>query len=301
MQTIRKGDLGRAVRVLQRLLGATPDGIYGAKTVSAVLAFQDKHGLVVDGICGAKTWAALAAAQDTIKAGNAGGDVAAVQELLGITVDGKFGSQTKLAVLAAQRADKLKEDGIVGQQTWKYLLTDYAPIPATVVAEPERPVDYKQFDSRWAKVMYSNHGDRNQTIKSSGCGPAAMADILATWIDPDITPVQTCASALEHGFRTRNSGTRREYFAWVSKQYPFAAFEQTTDTDKAIAALQGGALVVALMAPGYWTKGGHYICLWKYEPERDRIHACDPGSSTRKYASASSFRKERKAYFIFYR
>ena len=29
------------------------------------------------------------------------------------------------------------------------------------------------------------------------------------------------------------------------------------------AAIKAGALVVASMSPGYWTRGGHFICLWK--------------------------------------
>lgn len=69
MPTIRKGDKGTAVKVLQRMLmaaGSTlpkygADGSCGAETVAAVKAFQTTHNLTVDGICGPLTWAALAA------------------------------------------------------------------------------------------------------------------------------------------------------------------------------------------------------------------------------------------------
>lgn len=59
MQTIRKGYKSEAVKVLQRRLGLTVDGVFGTKTDEAVKAFQRKSGLKVDGIVGAKTWAAL--------------------------------------------------------------------------------------------------------------------------------------------------------------------------------------------------------------------------------------------------
>jgi peptidoglycan hydrolase-like protein with peptidoglycan-binding domain len=58
--TLRRGDKGDTVKILQRLLGVTADGDFGPKTQEAVKAFQQKQGLVADGICGAYTWAALA-------------------------------------------------------------------------------------------------------------------------------------------------------------------------------------------------------------------------------------------------
>lgn len=50
---------GADVRELQLMLGLTPDGIAGAKTVSAIRHLQEASGLVVDGVCGRNTWAAL--------------------------------------------------------------------------------------------------------------------------------------------------------------------------------------------------------------------------------------------------
>lgn len=72
--TLRKGDTGVSVQALQQQLnhadteipGHPPlypsldtDGIYGARTVDAVAAFQARHGLASDGVCGPKTWAVL--------------------------------------------------------------------------------------------------------------------------------------------------------------------------------------------------------------------------------------------------
>lgn len=59
MKTIRKGDRGEEVKVLQRALNITADGIFGANTEKAVIAYQKNKGLVADGVVGAKTWATI--------------------------------------------------------------------------------------------------------------------------------------------------------------------------------------------------------------------------------------------------
>lgn len=298
MLQIKYGSVNQAVRILQRLVGASPDGQFGPKTLSAVQKFQRTHGLAVDGICGPLTWAALAKSQPELRQGSKGNAVMAVQDALGIAIDGKFGPQTNAAVETLQGKCGLKADGIVGPKTWAYLLTQYVPAVAPGV-NPVQPVDLKQYDKRWAKTMYSNHGDKAQTIKSSGCGPTAMADIVATWFDATITPVETCQWAVTHGYRTWDDGTDQDFFEWVSVQYEFSSFYKTTSTAEAIKALQAGAYAVALMGPGYWTKDGHYITLWKYAG--GNIYANDPASSLRKYASVKVFEDQSRKYFVFFK
>lgn len=62
--TLRSGDRGEDVRVLQRLLRERGymldvDGKFGPQTREAVMSYQGKSGLTRDGIVGPKTWAAL--------------------------------------------------------------------------------------------------------------------------------------------------------------------------------------------------------------------------------------------------
>jgi peptidoglycan hydrolase-like protein with peptidoglycan-binding domain len=60
--TVRPGDSGTAVRVLQRELnekrrsGLTIDGVFGSTTKGAVIAFQKHMGLVANGVVGGQTW-----------------------------------------------------------------------------------------------------------------------------------------------------------------------------------------------------------------------------------------------------
>jgi GH25 family lysozyme M1 (1,4-beta-N-acetylmuramidase)/lysozyme family protein len=63
--TVKYGNFGLAVRVLQELLNkngfncGTPNGVFGKKTLDAVIAFQKSKGLTPDGIVGTQTWSAL--------------------------------------------------------------------------------------------------------------------------------------------------------------------------------------------------------------------------------------------------
>ena len=58
--TLRRGDSGLYVRVLQEALGIPVDAVFGPVTERSVRAFQSRAGLVVDGVVGPKTRRALA-------------------------------------------------------------------------------------------------------------------------------------------------------------------------------------------------------------------------------------------------
>lgn len=65
LKVLRNGSSGSSVKSLQILLNGlghncgTADGKFGAKTLTAVKAFQKKNGLTQDGVVGANTWSAL--------------------------------------------------------------------------------------------------------------------------------------------------------------------------------------------------------------------------------------------------
>lgn len=59
LRTLRRGDSGQDVVVLQQRLGITADGKFGPGTYGAVVAYQRSKGLTADGVVGPRTWAAL--------------------------------------------------------------------------------------------------------------------------------------------------------------------------------------------------------------------------------------------------
>ena len=230
----------------------------------------------------------------TVKKGSKGEAVKQLQMLLGITADGIYGPKTKAAVIAYQTAHDLEPDGICGPKTWASLQGETVPASAHV-----KPVDYKQYDSKWAKKMYSSHGDKSQTMKSSACGPTAMADIVATLIDSKVTPPDLADKAMAWGDRTYSSGTAWSFFPHIAKEYGFSKYLKTTSLATLKGCLDTGGYAVASMAKGYWTKGGHYICVWKIDD--NYVYANDPASSKRTKQNINDFKKERKALFCFWK
>jgi resuscitation-promoting factor RpfB len=57
---LKKGDRGKAVKAVQRKLGVTADGVFGAGTQKAVKRFQRSKHLTADGVVGPQTRRALA-------------------------------------------------------------------------------------------------------------------------------------------------------------------------------------------------------------------------------------------------
>lgn len=310
--TIKQGAKGDAVKIAQYLIGYAvrkkADGIFNADFVAAVCAWQRKNKLTPDGIIGPKTWEKIAEKAPTCstKKNTTSAATCALQIALGgLTADGIFGAKTKKAVAAYQAASGLSADGICGPKTWAALITGEAVSANTggtvtpTVGKFVQPVDYKQFDSKWGSIMYSCYGNKKQTIKSSGCGPTAMADIVATLIDKNVTPPILAEFSVKNGHRSRSGGTAWSFFKAIAEKYGFSKFVQTSSLTTAKACLDGGGYVVASMGPGYWTSGGHFICLWKYAD--GYIYANDPASNTRKRQKQADFLSQRKQFFCFWK
>jgi peptidoglycan hydrolase-like protein with peptidoglycan-binding domain len=131
--TQSSGNRGVDVQAIQYLLtaagyAASPDGVFGSGTNTAVRNFQSARGLAVDGIVGPATWGALAV---TVRQGSSGNAVRALQVQLnakrgaGLAVDGQFGPGTDSAVRSFQSHAGIGVDGVVGPTTWRNLIWHY--------------------------------------------------------------------------------------------------------------------------------------------------------------------------------
>lgn len=294
----------QAVRAYRLLIGMEIGDTFTKEVEEATKAFQEAHGLEADGIAGPMTLETLCSLLPDVKYQDYSESiyVKAIQALVGASIDGKYGKNTRANVLAFQSTAGRETTGDICHQDWLGLFgcvyrQSFDPENSGWVAGTQ-PVDYKQADSRWGKKNYTSCGNKKQTIANSGCGPTSMADIMATWIDKNFTPVEMCEFALKHGYRTKSSGTAWGFFKAIAEAYGFTKFVQTKSMATARAALKNGALVVASMGPGYWTKGGHFICLWK--SDETYMYANDPASATRKKQKLQPFEEQRKQFFIFY-
>lgn len=298
--TLRRNDTGPRVRAARLLVGAGGGEAFDAALEARVRAWQASRGLAADGVIGPKTWTAIAKAAPTCSTSkNRVSDAAQALQLLldgaDLAPDGVFGPRTKKAVAAFQASAGLSADGVCGPKTWAALIVGTLPSAGAF----RQPVDYKQGDSRWGRRMYSSHGDKSQTMASSGCGPTAMADAAATLIDPAVTPWTLAELALAWGDRTYNSGTATSFFRHIQEKYGFSKLVSSTGLAAVKACLDAGGYVICRMGPGYWTKGGHYICAWKYDDSY--IYCNDPASSSRKRQKLADFAKQRKDFWCFHR
>ena len=301
LTTIKKNSKGDLVKAAQYLMGSstvgTSAGVFSDAFAADVAKWQKSHGITADKIIGPDTWTAISKAAPTVRSGSKGNAVSALQVLLGgLSVDGSFGPKTKAAVVAYQSAHSLSADGIAGPKTWGSLIVGNAASGKKF----KQPVDYKQYDSKWAGKNYTSTGNKSQTMKNSGCGPTACADVVATLIDKTVTPWTLAQLSMKWGDRTANDGTSWAFFKHVFNHYKgFSKFIQTSSLATMKACLDAGGYVVCSMGPGYWTGGGHFICAWKYDGTY--IYCNDPASSTRKKQKEADFKKQARQYFCFYR
>ena len=155
-RTLTLGMTGNDVYALQErlielhYLTGVADGVFGAETQAALIAFQKNNGLTADGNAGSSTLKKLAGSCKaatrttptpvpsgtvTLREGDEGENVYILQaylfELGYYTgrIDGRFSAETTEAVKAFQRANGLTADGIAGKGT-QSKLTSGSAIPA---------------------------------------------------------------------------------------------------------------------------------------------------------------------------
>ena len=275
---------------------------FDAGFVAHVLAWQGNHGLTPDGIIGPNTWTAISKDAPTCSTSKnkKSGPTMALQILLdsNLVCDAVYGARTKAAVATYQDSVGLKSDGVCGPKTWQALIVGKDVTPTPTPGKFTQPVDYKQGAKPWGPWMYSNHNDPKQTMANSGCGPTAMADVVATLKDKNIDPYDLAMLAVEWGDRSYNAGTNWSFFPHIADYFKFSKMVKSKNLDALKACLDAGGYVVCSMGKGYWTTGGHYICAWKYDSKS--IYCNDPASSKRKSQNINDFMEQRKQFFCFY-
>ena len=149
---LRRGNRGRSVVTVQRLLHVSPTGYYGPLTTAAVAAWQRAHHLPATGAVDTVTWIALTRPRATASAGvpaasprvltgrlgwhSTGPAVATVQRALAtlypaVRVTSVYDPATRLALGAYQRSHPWawtrdgSRPGVVGRYLYASLLTKY--------------------------------------------------------------------------------------------------------------------------------------------------------------------------------
>lgn len=137
-------------------------------------------------------------------------------------------------------------------------------------------VYFNQTDTAWKDLPYGT-----DDIGTYGCGPTAMAMAVASLNDTDTDPAQMSALAAELGYWVKYSGSYHSIVNGIAEYYGLTC---TPITQYTIAALHHqlltGKLIVALMGPGHFTDGGHFILLRGITLD-GKILVADPSSPER--------------------
>ena len=223
----QQGSTGENVRTVQYLVTAqghptAVDGVFGPATKTAVQAFQSSRGLSADGIVGAQTWPQLII---QVQQGSNGDAVRAVQSQMhsrgggaAIAVDGVFGSMTNDAVRAFQALTGMTVDGIVGPQTWNYLVNGYfaAPDPQTA-----------------AKDVFSAWEANNRGQAALNATPTGVNEVFAqSFSAADGWSFDGCQGAAGHTFCSwkRSNGHELSIGVMNAVQGPFFVADQAQFT-----------------------------------------------------------------------
>lgn len=170
----------------------------------------------------------------------------------------------------------------------------------------KRPVSYLQTDSRWKSKPYRVKGE-SSTIGSAGCGPTSAAMLIETITGKTFTPEDACAWSIDHGYKALKQGTYYSYFAPQFKAHGIECKQLLGGRimnqpnhpihDQVKKYLQDGYYIIALMGPGTWTTGGHFIVVWDWD---NKVRINDPASTQDKRLNGgpATFRREVRCYWL---
>lgn len=188
---------------------------------------------------------------------------------LGFTQEEKNWAALLYSVLAEEQ--KLAPDDTDGTG---YYGTDYGNVTFTHADTPV--VYYNQTDARWGNALYGRTG----TIGREGCGPTALAIVVASLTSHKFTPYDVAQWSVQNGYRCEGNGSYRTLIPNGGAHYGLTVDKIGKDSKKLTEALQSGKLVIAIMARGHFTSGGHFIVL-RGITEDGKILVADPASVKR--------------------
>lgn len=118
-------------------------------------------------------------------------------------------------------------------------------------------VYFNQTDEAWGKYGYDS-------ISGYGCGPTAMAMIVSTLTEASYDPQEMSDIFVEEGFWCYGSGTYYSFADGSGERFDLKVESlpvETTTANTLLQYLMSGKLAIALMGPGHFTNGGHYVVL----------------------------------------
>lgn len=136
-------------------------------------------------------------------------------------------------------------------------------------------VYYNQLDQRYANKPYGT-----DNIGGYGCSPTSMAIVVSSLTDDIVDPVEMAKWAYEHGGWCKGQGSYHSFIPNAAKAWGLPVEGcKANEPQRILDALSNGKLVVAIMSPGHFTTGGHFIVLRGVKD--GQILVADPASTKR--------------------
>lgn len=156
---------------------------------------------------------------------------------------------------------------------------------------------YFQYQDPWGKLKF---GGGNVT--TSGCSITCIAMVYSYLQDETITPIDIMEWT-GNRYYVGNAGQSWEIFPATAKQWGLSCNRLGTNMQLALSELSSGKPVIASMAPGMFTKNGHFIVL-RGITEDGNILVNDPNDNASKGFFYKSFSpalisREAKQYWSF--
>lgn len=120
-------------------------------------------------------------------------------------------------------------------------------------------VYFDQTSELWAEEPYGT-----DPIGGYGCGPTAMAMVVSTLTETETDPAQMAQYCVDHGYWSKKHGSYWSIVPGVAEDHGLTCTSlppEEVDRDEVVRHLVTGDLIVALMGPGHFTNGGHFIVL----------------------------------------
>lgn len=136
-------------------------------------------------------------------------------------------------------------------------------------------VYFNQLDQRYANQPYGT-----DNIGGYGCGPTSMAIVVSSLTDEIVDPTSMAKWAYENGGWCKGQGSYHSLIPNAAKAWGLNVEGcKANEPQRILDALSSGKLVVAIMSPGHFTTGGHFIVLRGVKD--GKILVADPASTSR--------------------
>ena len=212
---------------------------------------------------------------------------------------------------AAQLMETIRQQGSALAERWNSARSDSAEEPVPVsqeIQEPEEDLQdlvqdpaATQFARRQGQevltggvveLVYFNQGEEPwadalfgpDPIRGFGCGPTAMAMVVSSLGTEVVDPAQMAQLAAEEGYCAPGSGSYLSIVGGIARDFGLNAEScGTLSAPELCQMLASGRLLVALMGPGHFTDGGHFIVL-RGVTLTGQVLVADPNSRERSLA-----------------